>query len=325
MPTRRFQTFAWIVLGYSMVVILWGYFLRISESGDGCGTDWPLCHGAMLPAAAEFPTWVEFIHRVSSGVVLLLVITMAVWAFRRLERGHAVRKAAGASLLLTISESLFGALLVVFGLVATDISMARILIRPFHVTNTFLLMAALALTAWWAYRGVKRLPTLRGPGSRTLLVAALALLALAWTGSWTGLAGTAFPTGSVAEGLGQYLDAEHLLIYLRILHPVVAVFAIVIVGRLVLSVVRASAGPLQRRLALVVGALAGAQLILGPMTIALLHPVSLRLAHLLAADLLWIFLLYLGSEVLGQAPVTSGRSSHPPPDSGQMRPGVVQP
>jgi len=337
---RRFRNFAWFVLGYSLLVILWGYFLRISESGDGCGTDWPLCHGAVVPSAAAFPTWVEFIHRVSSGLVLVLVVVMAGWAFRRLAPGHAVRKAAGASLLLTVSESLFGALLVVFGLVATDISTARILVRPFHVTNTFLLMAALALTAWWAHRGVTRTPTLRQPGTRPLVLAGFGLLALAWTGSWTGLAGTAFPAGSVAEGFGQYLDPQHLLIYLRLSHPVVAVLATVLFARLALgrlvpdprasamtdsSMPGSSASPIEKSLAISVAILAGVQLLLGPATILLLHPTGLRLAHLLIADLLWIALLFLGSEMLSHRGVSSERSPRPPPDSARRRPGVARP
>jgi len=352
---RRFRNFAWFVLGYSLLVILWGYFLRISESGDGCGTDWPLCHGAVVPSAAAFPTWVEFIHRVSSGLVLVLVVVMAGWAFRRLAPGHAVRKAAGASLLLTVSESLFGALLVVFGLVATDISTARILVRPFHVTNTFLLMAALALTAWWAHRGVTRTPTLRQPGTRPLVLAGFGLLALAWTGSWTGLAGTAFPAGSVAEGFGQYLDPQHLLIYLRLSHPVVAVLATVLFARLALgrlvagrqeagrqeaevphsamsdSVPPGFAPPgssvrrIERALAVAVAILAGVQLVLGPATILLLHPTGLRLVHLLIADLLWIALLFLGSEMLSPPDVRSERSPLRPPDSSQRQPGVARP
>ena len=340
MTDLRFRNFAWFVLAYSLLVILWGYFLRISESGDGCGTDWPLCHGAVIPAAAAFPTWVEFIHRVSSGLVLVLVVAMAVWAFRRFAPGHALRKAAGASLLLTVSESLFGALLVVFGLVATDISTARILVRPFHVTNTFLLMAALALTAWWAHRGVTRTPALRQPGTRPLFLAGFGLLALAWTGSWTGLAGTAFPAASVAEGLGQYLDPQHLLIYLRLSHPVVAVLATILFARLALgrlvadsriaalpgtSSSRMAIPRVEKALAIAVAFLAGVQLVLGPATILLLHPTGLRLVHLLIADLLWIALLFLGSEMLSPPDVRSERSPLRPPDSSQRQPGVARP
>jgi heme A synthase len=304
---RRFRIYSWLTLGYSLLVILWGYFLRISESGDGCGTDWPLCHGAILPSGAHFPTWVEFVHRTSSGVVLGLVLVLAIAAFRNFEKGHPIRSGAAAALLLTLSESLFGAFLVVFGLVAEDVSTARILIRPFHVTNTFLLMASLGATAWWAQRGTTSLPPLKHPSARRLGLGLLAILALAWTGSWTGLAATAFPAESVSEGIGQYLAPEHLLIYLRMIHPAVAIVATLILLWLASRIRKESALPVARGLATAIGALAGVQLLAGPLTILLLNPPSLRLLHLFLADLLWIGLVFLTLEVLGENHAEKGR------------------
>jgi heme o synthase len=296
MNPARFRLLAWGVAAYTLLVILWGYFLRISESGDGCGTDWPLCHGAALPSAPEFSTLVELSHRITSGVVLLLVIFLLLAAFRAYPRGHAVRKGAGATLVLTLTESLFGAILVVFGWVAGDVSTGRILIRPVHVTNTFLLMAALALTAWWATRGVQRLPLSRtrtppAPGVRPLLLPLLGVMALAWTGAWTGLAVTAFPATTLEEGIGQYLDPEHLLITLRMLHPVLAILVVALLLRyagrtMVLGRDRGDRGLL--RLGAGVGVLAGIQLLVGPATIALGNPEWMRLFHLLLADLLWV-------------------------------------
>ncbi|TVR59614.1 MAG: heme A synthase [Gemmatimonadales bacterium] len=289
----RFIPFAWGVFIYSMLVILWGYFLRISESGDGCGTDWPLCHGAMVPAGHTFPTWVEFVHRATSGVVLLLVIAMAIWAFRAFPRGHAVRLGAALALLFTITESLFGAVLVIFGWVATDISTARILLRPFHVTNTFLLMGALALTPFWATRRMSRAPRLRAASTRLLWPALIGSLALGWTGSWTGLAATAFPAGSVADGIGQYVTGEHLLIYLRIIHPVLAVAVVAILIRWSRRIRSAHpSSQLIRGVALGVAILAVVQLVLGPVTVLLLNPVGTRLLHLFLADLIWVGLLF---------------------------------
>ena len=39
----KFAKFAWLVLGWNIVVILWGVFLRASKSGDGCGQHWLTC------------------------------------------------------------------------------------------------------------------------------------------------------------------------------------------------------------------------------------------------------------------------------------------
>ncbi|MDE0393189.1 MAG: COX15/CtaA family protein [Gammaproteobacteria bacterium] len=295
MGRKHFRAFAWGVLGYSLCVILWGYFLRISESGDGCGTDWPLCSGEVVPAGGGFPTWVEFTHRASSGIALVLVVVLAVLAFRRFGRGHPVRLAALASVLFTVTESLFGAVLVVFGWVAEDVSTGRVLIRPFHVTNTFLLMGALGLTAWWTSRGVARITWPGNPQSRRFLAAAAGLLALAATGSWTGLAGTAFPAASIAAGLAQYLDPGHLLIYLRMAHPVVAVLALVLLVRATGMPTGLGAEGVRRPLTRLVWVLGAAQPAVGTLTVLLLHPTGLRLLHLALADFLWLATLFLWS------------------------------
>ncbi len=293
-----FARFAWGVGAYTLAVILWGYFLRISESGDGCGTDWPLCHGEVIPATPAFSTFVEFSHRLTSGVVLLAMVLLALLAFRSFPRGHALRFGAGAALVLTLTESLFGAILVVFGWVAGDISLGRILIRPVHVTNTFLLMAAVALTAWWATRGVREVPRAAPGGVRPLLLPVLGVMALAWTGAWTGLAVTAFPATSVGEGMGQYVAPDHLLIWLRLSHPILALGVIVLLVRLARdaharALHRGDRG--MRWLALGVGGLAAIQLLAGPLTIVLGNPVGMRLGHLLLADLLWVALVLLVS------------------------------
>jgi heme o synthase len=311
MSPSSFRRLSWGVAVYTLLVILWGYFLRISESGDGCGTDWPLCHGAVIPGTPAFSTLVEFSHRLTSGIVLLAVIALAVAAFRTFPRGHALRFGAVAALVLTITESLFGAILVVFGWVADDISVGRTLIRPVHVTNTFLLMAALVLTAWWATRGVSRIPRPL-PGSEAgrvgpLVLPVLGVLALAWTGAWTGLAITAFPAETLREGVGQYVEPEHILIYLRMSHPILALLVIGVLVRFAVrtrDLARAHGDPALRRLALALAGLALIQLVAGPLTIVLGNPVGMRLLHLLLADLLWVALVVA---ISGRFEVAAGR------------------
>ncbi|HLM57975.1 MAG TPA: COX15/CtaA family protein, partial [Pyrinomonadaceae bacterium] len=78
----RFAAYAWGVTALTLAVILWGAFVRASKSGDGCGAHWPLCNGEVVPAAAQSKTLVEFAHRATSGIAFLLVVGLAVWAFR---------------------------------------------------------------------------------------------------------------------------------------------------------------------------------------------------------------------------------------------------
>src|SRR6476619_2096132 len=89
--TSGVARFAWGVLAYNLAVILWGAYVRASGSGAGCGSHWPLCNGEVIPRAAPIQTLVEFAHRMTSGLALVLVSGLIVWAFRAYPRRHPVR------------------------------------------------------------------------------------------------------------------------------------------------------------------------------------------------------------------------------------------
>src|SRR6476469_9880446 len=72
--------YAWFVLAWNIVVILWGVFLRASKSGDGCGQHWLTCQGEVVPSAPQLKTIIEFSHRITSSLDGLIVIALAVWA-----------------------------------------------------------------------------------------------------------------------------------------------------------------------------------------------------------------------------------------------------
>ena len=58
---------------YTIIVILWGAWVRISHSGNGCGDHWPLCGGEFIPTEATAKTWIEYSHRMMSGLYGLIV------------------------------------------------------------------------------------------------------------------------------------------------------------------------------------------------------------------------------------------------------------
>src|SRR5690606_29690051 len=59
---RRFSRLAAFSAVYSYLLIVFGGIVRITGSGLGCGDDWPLCNGQILPPW-DLPTWIEWIHR----------------------------------------------------------------------------------------------------------------------------------------------------------------------------------------------------------------------------------------------------------------------
>ena len=147
---RTVSRVAWGVLGYTILVVLWGAFVRASGSGAGCGDHWPLCNGEVVPTAPTLNTIVEFGHRVTSALAGLAALLFVVVAFRGTSKGSPVRKAAVATLAFMVLEGGIGAALVLFEYVAYNPSIGRAIWMAAHLTNTFLLMGALTLTAWWS-------------------------------------------------------------------------------------------------------------------------------------------------------------------------------
>jgi len=286
----RFARFAWFTLGYNLLVVLWGAFVRASGSGAGCGKHWPLCDGEVLPRAASTEKWIEFTHRMTSGLALLLTIALVVWACKRFERGSRVRKAAWLSLAFMISEALLGAGLVIFGLVEDNASVARAVVISAHLMNTLALLGFMGLTAWWATRPGRL--NLKQPTARWFGLSLLGVFLIGITGAIAALGDTLFPATSLAEGFAADLaPGAHFLLKLRGLHPLLAL--LVGTGLLFLGL-QHKTEPLGKALLVVLGL----QIVIGFINLGLLAPIPLQLLHLFVADLLWLILLLLCAKAL---------------------------
>jgi cytochrome c oxidase assembly protein subunit 15/protoheme IX farnesyltransferase len=287
----RFPRYAWSVLGFNLFVILWGALVRASGSGAGCGRHWPLCNGEVIPPAPGTQTLIEFTHRATSGVAFLLVAALLWLARREFPEGHRVRRAAAWSLALIAVEALIGGGLVLLELVGKNDSALRAVYLAGHLLNTFLLLAALALTAHWG-GGAPTPPANRAGirGARWLAGAGLvSVLVVGMTGAIAALGDTLFPASSLAEGLRADADQDsHFLIQLRALHPVFALLAGTYLSVMVWGVQRLRPASLGQRWGRLVTGIVALQLMVGLSNLLLLAPIPLQLAHLLVADLLWI-------------------------------------
>lgn len=301
LPLPRYATYAWGVLAFNLLVILWGAIVRASGSGAGCGSHWPLCNGEVVPRAPAIATLIEFGHRLSSGLALMLIGGLVVGAWRGFPRGHVVRRGAALSGFFIVSEALIGAGLVLLEHVAGDASLARGYWVGGHLVNTFLLVGALTLTAWWASGG--RPLRLRGQGAlgAVLAVALIAVLLLGVSGAVTALGDTLFPVATRAEGTAlTFSDSAPVFVRLRIWHPTLAVAVGLWLGAAAAIAVRAR--PVVRGLALALIALYAAQLGLGIANVELLAPIGIQIAHLLLSDLIWIALVLLAARSLADRP-----------------------
>jgi len=299
----RLTRFSWFVLAYNLAVILWGAVVRATGSGAGCGNHWPLCSGVVVPRAAAIETLIEFSHRATSGIALIAVVALAVAVFRSRPKGHPARLGAVLSVVFIFTEAAVGAGLVLFRLVADNQSMARALFMATHLVNTFLLLAALALTAHWAGGGRRIRLGGQGAAGLTLAAAFLAMILVGTSGAIAALGDTLFPATSLTEALKQDLSPTgHLLIRLRLLHPAIAILAaVVLLLAAWLAPQRRPSGDASRYGRWLI-ALVLAQMLAGFANVALLAPVWLQVIHLLIADLVWITLVLLGASSLPATP-----------------------
>jgi heme A synthase len=309
----RFARFTWALLAYEIAVVAWGGFVRATGSGAGCGAHWPLCNGEIVPRSPHAEMRIEFSHRLSSGVALLLAAFLFLWARRAFPRGDRIRRGAAATAGFMVGEALIGAGLVLFGLVAHDESLRRAVSICLHLTNTFLLLASTALTAWWASGHTIPL-RLRGQGpvAWVMGLTLAGLLVVGATGALTALGDTLFPPTSLAAGLAQDLayaaapfgraadlaPGANALVRLRTLHPLLAAAAgtgVVVAGALA-RVLRPSHAV--RRLSRMAAALVIVQVAAGLIDVTLLAPVWMQLVHLALADAVWVSVVLTAAATL---------------------------
>ena len=193
------ERYAWAVVVYSVLVVLWGVVVRATGSGAGCGDHWPLCNGQVIPIHPRLATVIEYTHRMMSGPSEVpLIILLLVWVFRRTARHHLARRFAVAGLVLTFTEGLLGALLVKLGLTATSTSPLRPPMLALHLSNTLLLLGSLALTAHFLGRTTAVLRgSVRFEHKTPAILGVVAAMVIGITGSLAALGDTLFPATSL--------------------------------------------------------------------------------------------------------------------------------
>ena len=286
----RFAKFAWLVLAWNIVVILWGVFLRASKSGDGCGQHWLTCHGEVVPSAPELKTVIEFSHRITSAIAFFTVVALLIWAFRAFPKGSSVRKTAVVSFIFIITEALVGAGLVLTGNTAETLTASRPFWMAGHLINTFILLGFLSLTAWLASGGRQFNFRIEGKVVAALLIALTGILFVGMSGSVAALSSMLFPSATLAEGIAKdFSTTSNILLRLRISHPIVSVatsvYLIFLAGWL-----RARSGNDSdvSWWSNTLSVLVLTQIAFGAATLLTLAPIIMQLGHLLLADAIWI-------------------------------------
>ena len=169
-----------------------------------------------------------------------------------------------------------------------------------HLSNTLLLLGALALTAHFLgrttaqHRGAAtfqhKLPTIAGLGSA---------MVVGITGSLAALGDTLYPSRSLRSALAADFSASaQWLVRLRILHPMSAILAAAFILWLLRRAVFAPTDAQHRRLGFWLAGLLTFQFLLGVLDVLLRAPVWMQVLHLGGADAFWAVLVVLTARVV---------------------------
>ncbi len=296
---RKFARYALWLLGFTLLVVLWGAVVRITGSGAGCGKHWPTCQGEIVHLPKRVETLIELSHRLSTGLNALLVFALTFRASRIFERRHPARRAFNFASAMMVVESLVGAALVLLALVGTDASMRRAIVMPVHLIATSGLCAALALGVFHSLPSADTAAAPR-PLRRAVWLAAAAVLLVSASGAVTALGDTVYPAQAAplaSRLLHDQANGAHFLERLRVVHPLLAVAGAVVVLGVGARVLGEQVSALARILAR--GAIAAclAQVGLGGLNVWLSAPGWMQVVHLLSATIVWLVLVCLAAEL----------------------------
>ena len=186
-----------------------------------------------------------------------------------------------------------------FGWVEFDASIARLIVVPLHLVNTFLLVGAMTMMAFFASGGQGfRIDTAR-THDKLLLAGLGTILVIGATGALNALADTLIQSDTLRQAApGEFLVTEPVLRQIRTIHPFVAIIGGLGLYMLV-RYLAAEAGRTVKLLALGIQGIVWAQFVIGLLNIALEVPLEIQLIHLFVADVLWISFVLLGAHLLG--------------------------
>ncbi len=286
-----FQTLAWVtaVSVYGMLVL--GGVVRVTDSGLGCGDDWPLCSGQWLPPL-ESKAIIEYAHRVAASFLVgPLIVATFVGAWLRYRREPWIIWPAAAAVVLVIVQALLGGVTV-----TTELSGHVVMT---HLVVAELTLACCVLLAVMAHRGGMRsgpAPWAAGRARRfpaLSLAAAGALFLLLLSGSY--LTNTASATWAcnqwplcTNEWGGVFPGGKLALIHMT--HRYVALIAgLFIIYALHLGFRGRTQPPVIRLLSMSALALFAAQVLAGAGVIwaGFGQDVELRALHLALASGVW--------------------------------------
>ncbi|MEO2077956.1 MAG: COX15/CtaA family protein [Bacillus sp. (in: firmicutes)] len=105
--TKKHLALVAVLLTYFLIVF--GGYVASSNSGMGCGPEWPMCNGEVVPTL-KGATLIEYLHRVIGAILGVISILLF---FTLIKKGRRVSLVGNSMLVLLVIQVLLGAVVVV--------------------------------------------------------------------------------------------------------------------------------------------------------------------------------------------------------------------
>ena len=320
-PSAGFRRLAlWTAIGTFLLIVIGGV-VRVSDSGLGCGPEgsgfhgWPFCNGDIVPGL-NLNSVIEYSHRAVAGVVGLMMLALAVWAFRRYREHRGLVRASLAAAALVLAQGLLGAATVEQGLdealVAAHLGLAMALL-------------ALVLYVWRESRQApvagRQAPAERWVRPLSVSSCVFVFLTIVAGGYMAGTQHYGRPDYKLGDGAhhacgrefpscnGDFLPfGQARLVDIHLTHRVFMYVATLLVIALVVLVLRRRPTAAAARSAWLLGGLLLLQLVLGALNVWLEEYEALIVAHLAVGTLLWAAVIGLTLQLFRVPAVAAQRS-----------------
>ena len=310
-PSQGYRRLALATAVATFLLIIVGGIVRVSDSGLGCGPGgsgfhgWPLCKGDVVPGL-NLNSVIEYSHRTLASIVGILLLTLAVLAWRRYREHRGIVKASVAAGVLVIAQGLLGALTV-------EENLDELLVAA-HLGLAMLLLA-LILYIWRASKPevIGAEPPRVSSRINTLSIAApvLILATIVAGGYMAGTQKYGRPDYQLGDGAhhacgrqfptcndGFLPFGQSRLVDIHLTHRVFMYLATIAVLWLAVALIRSRPNRDLVRLGWAAIGLLVAQLLLGALNVWLEEYEVLIVAHLTVATLIWAVLVAIRFELL---------------------------
>lgn len=294
---------ATVALGYILILI--GGVVRIEGAGMGCGDDWPICNGKVVPTF-NYLTAIEYLHRVVAGLILVLTTWLTVASWRGTARSDARRWLTLLALVLVLAQAGLGAITVFAQLdpraVTAHLGMAQ--------TYFAIVIIVALLGSAWATKATHRVdPAIL----RAAVVSAIVTFGLLLTGAYTASSGAAWACPEWPLCGDKYFPTGWSSADVHMLHRWLALLTIVSIGWLLVVAIR-TAGPRARatRLSIAAMALLLTEVTIGGANIWFELANWVRISHLAFATLVWGCLIVIIGDALPSLRAQAGQRTTAP-------------